>query len=59
VAGGKGIDAAFTLQHINLRHRHAGGNGRLFHHVDQLTALRVAGAGFKTTVFPAIKAARR
>ena len=43
VTGGKGVDAALVFQHVDLRHRHAGGDGHFFHDIEQLALVRVSG----------------
>ena len=40
VAGGKAVDAALVVQHINLGHRHAGSDGHLLDDVAQLLLVR-------------------
>ena len=43
VAGGKGIDGRLLVEHIDLRHRHAGGDGHFLDHIEQLALVRVGG----------------
>ena len=43
VAGGEGVDAGLVLQHVHLRHRHAGGDGHLLDHVAQPPQRQVGG----------------
>ncbi len=45
IAGGEGVDAGLLLQHEDLRHRHAGGNGDLLDHVAQASVRRVVRVG--------------
>ena len=44
-AGGKGIETLFLLEHINLGHRHTGGDRHFFNHIVQSPAQRVLGVG--------------
>ncbi len=43
VTGGERIDAGLLFEHVNLRHRHARGDGDFLDHVAQATPRRVAG----------------
>ena len=43
VAGGEGIDAGFVFQHVELGHRHAGGDRDFLDHVAQATQSRLGG----------------
>ena len=43
VAGGERIDAGLMFQHVELGHRHAGGDGDFLHHVAQATQGRIVG----------------
>jgi hypothetical protein len=40
VTGGEGIDAALVVEHVNLRHRHAGGDG---HFLDDMAEFQFVG----------------
>ena len=40
MTGGKGVDAGFVLQEINLRDGNTGGDGHLFHDVQELALIR-------------------
>src|SRR6185312_12838066 len=41
MTGGKGVDAVFLLQDVDLRHRHAGSDGHLLDHVVQALAFEI------------------
>jgi hypothetical protein len=43
VAGGEGIDGALVVQHIHLRHGHAGSDGHFFDDIEQLAFVGVRG----------------
>ena len=45
VAGGEGVDPRFTLQHVDIGHRHARGQRHLLHHVAQSLPQRIRGVG--------------
>jgi len=44
-AGGKGVDAAFGVEYVNLRQGNAGGNGHFLHDVDQPPFVRIGRVG--------------
>ena len=44
-AGREGVDAVLVRQHVDLGHRHAGGDRHLLDHVAQPAQLRVGGVG--------------
>ena len=49
VSGGKGIDAALVVEHVNFRHGHPRSNGHFLDHVAQPLFIRVRGVGFNAT----------